>query len=271
MATERIDNFDDLLGLLERNPEYRARLRQLMLDEEFQQLPAQVQALIQTTQAHSTLLQTLALAVERQTQLLEEHSELLQQHSRTLELQNRTLDMHTQTLELHTRTLARHDRQLARLIGDEAERRIQQNAAAYFSGMLRRIRVTSKFDLADLIDDSVDAGQLTEGDHRSLMALDLALRGIDRERRQPARLAVEISAGICERDIMRAVDRAGLLEKLTGEPSRPVVAGYAISPRYRQLAEDKNVAVRVVDPPDPGEPELIDELDSHPEALEARP
>ncbi len=41
---------------------------------------------------------------------------------------------------------------------------------------------------------------------------------------------------IGERDIMRAMDPARLLEKLTGHPTRAVVSGYSISPYLSQLA-----------------------------------
>ena len=64
MATEQIDSFEDLLGLLEREPEYRVRLRQLIRDEEIRQLPAQVQLLIQTVQSRTALLQALATSLE---------------------------------------------------------------------------------------------------------------------------------------------------------------------------------------------------------------
>lgn len=227
MATEQIPTFDDLMALLERNPEYRERLRRQILDEEFRQLPTQMQLLMQTVQSHTVLLQALARSLEEQ----------------------------AGTLESHGRRLDHHRNQLSRLIGDEAERRFQQRAPAYFGGMIRRLRVTDRFALADLIDDAVDAGQITEGDQRSLLALDLAVEGRHRETRKPIRMAVEVSAGIGERDIMRAADRARLLEKLTGETTVAVVGGYFISSAYRQLAEDKGVEVIIVAPPDAGEPE----------------
>ena len=238
MATEEIITFDDLMALLERNPEYRERLRQQILDDEFQRLPAEVRSLTETVQSHTAMLEGMV---------------------RTLESHGRMLESLAQTLERHSRTLDRHEGHLSRLIGDEAEQRFRQNAAGIFGRMMRRIRVTDKFVLADLIDDAVDSGVLTEGDQRSLLALDLALRGIDRETRQPMRMAVEVSSSIGERDIMRAADRATLLGKLTGEITLPVVAGYAISASYRQLAEDKGVKVSIVAPPDAGEPEADDE------------
>ena len=283
MATEEIITFDDLMGLLERNPEHLARLRRQILDEEFQQLPAEVRSLVETVQSHTrtlethtAMLQSIVERLDNQNKVLESHSRLLETHTAMLQSmverldnQNKVLESHSQAvlshtrmLEGHTATLTRHERQLNRLLGDEAERRFQRNAAGYFGHLLRRIRLVDPSILADDIDDAIDAGFLTEGDRRSLMALDVVVRGLDRDTRQETRLAVEVSSGIGERDIMRAADRSGLLEKLTGHTAMPVVAGYSISSAYRQLAEDKGVTVVVVAPPDAGEPEETDEPDA---------
>lgn len=234
MATEQIATFDDLIGLLERNPEYRERLRQHILDEEFHRLPAEVRSLSETARSHTALLESIV----------------------------RTLESHTRLLEHHGGLLEHHQQQLSRLIGDESERRFRDNAAGIFGRMMRRIRVIDKFELADLLDDAVDSGVITEGDQRSLLALDLALRGVDPKTRQPARMAVEISSGIGERDIMRAADRARLLEKLTGYTTKAVVAGYSISSVYREMADDKGVEVTTIAPPDAGEPEPHADIDA---------
>ncbi len=244
MATEEIITFDDLMALLERNPEYRERLRQQILGEEIRRLPAEVRSLNETGQSHTVMLEGILSTLET--------------HGRMLESQSRMLEAHSRVLERHSRTLDRHEGHLSRLIGNEAEQRFRRNAAGYFGRMMRRIRVTDRFILADLIDDALDAGTLTEGDQRSLLALELALQGMNRETRQPMRMAVEVSSSIGERDIMRAADRATLLQKLTGQPTLAVVAGYAISASYRQLAEDKGVSVTIVAPPDAGEPEEDD-------------
>ncbi len=252
MATEEIITFDDLVALLERNPEYRERLRQQILDEEFQQLPAQVRTLLEAVQAQ-------AVTLESHTRMLEEHTRLLEGHTRLLQEHTRLLEEHTNSLQRIDRQLERHERHLNRLLGDEAERRFRDNAPGLFGHLLRRIRVIDKSALADQIDDAIDTGLLTEGDRRSLMALDVVVRGLDRNTREECRLAVEVSSGIGERDIMRAADRAALLAKLTGLPTRAVVAGYSISNAYRQMADDNGVSVTITDPPDAGEPEEIDE------------
>ena len=228
MATEQIDSFDDLLGLLEREPEYRAR-RQMVLDEEFQQLPAAVRA----------------------------------QSERFDALTEQVRQLTAKMLDVVIR-LDHHDVQLARLIGDEAERRVQRNAYAYFGNMLRRIRVISPSELADMIDDAIDAGSLDDGERAPLLALDVVVRGLDRRTRERAYLAVEVSAGIGERDIIRAVNRARLLERLTGHSTRPVVSGYSIAPAYHYMAAEQGVAVTMVAPPDPGESELPTDIKVEP-------
>ncbi len=229
MATEQIPTFDDLMALLERNPEYRERLRRQILDEEFRRLPTDVRA-------------------------QSERFDALTEQVRQLTVQMRDVVIR----------LDRHDVQLARLIGDEAERRVQRNAPAYFGHILRRTRVISSAELADMIDDAIEAGGLDEGDRAPLLALDLPVRGIDRRTRERAYLAVEVSAGIGERDIMRAADRARLLERLTGHPARAVVAGYSIAPAYHYMAAEQGVAVIMVPPPDPGEPELPTDIKADP-------
>ena len=127
MATEPIASFDDLLGLLQRNPEYRARLRQLILDEEFQQLPAQVRG---NTERLDALTEQMRLLTERVDALAEQ-----------MRLLTERVDALTIQMGSVLRRLDRHDRQLSRLIGDEAERRFRQNAGAYFGEILSRIRV----------------------------------------------------------------------------------------------------------------------------------
>jgi len=243
MATEEIITFDDLMGLLERNPEYRERLRQQILDDEFRRLPAQMIAL---TERVDTLAEQLEALTERVDALTEQVRQLA-----------------VQMRDVVTR-LDHHDVQLARLIGDEAERRVQRNAPGYFGHLLRRIRVIAPAELADTFDDAIDSGGLDEADRVQLMALDVPVRGLDRKTGERTYLAVEVSAGIGRHDIERAAARAGLLEKLTRHPAWAVVTGYSIAPAYRYMAAEQGVTVTMVPPPDPGEPELPTDIKAEP-------
>lgn len=136
-----------------------------------------------------------------------------------------------------------------RLDDAAAERRFRGRAASCFGHLLRRIRVVDNSALADRIDDAIESGTFAEADREPLLLLDVVAWGRDVQTREERYLAAEVSAGIGETDILRAADRAALLEKLTGVPVLPVVAGYSISPRFRSIAAGRQVQVVIVEEP----------------------
>lgn len=228
MATESVTSFEDLMELLERNPQYRSRLRQSILDEEFQRLPQQV----------TTLTERVDQLAERMDQIAEqmrEHSELFKE----ILLHLKNVDARFVPLE----------RRMGRLMGDEAEHRFRSHAPACFGSLLRRTRVVDRSALADEIDDAIDAGTFAEADRDPLMLLDVVVRGRDVATREERYLAAEVSVGIGEGDILRAIDRAALLERLTGTPAVPVVGGYSISSRFRSIADERHVQVVIAEEP----------------------
>ena len=140
-------------------------------------------------------------------------------------------------------------KRMDRLDDAAAERRCRDRAASCFGHLLRRIRVVDNSALADRIDDAIESGTFAEADREPLLLLDVVAWGRDVQTREERYLAVEVSAGIGETDILRAADRAALLEKLTGVPVLPVVAGYSISPRFRSIAAGRQVQVVIVEEP----------------------
>lgn len=239
METETITSFDDLIGLLERNPQYRSRLRQSILDEEFQKLPEQVRVLSEFGASQAERMDQL---IERMDQLTERMDQLSERMDQLTERMARfTEDMNQRMLSQEGRT--------DWLMGAEAERRFRERAAAYFGHLLRRLHVVDSSALADLIDDAIDAGNFAEADREPLMRLDVVARGRDRTTREPRYLAVEVSVGLGEGDVLRAADRAAMLSRLTGVPVTPVVAGYSIAPQFRSIADQRNVQVVVTESP----------------------
>ena len=277
MATEQIITFDDLMGLLERNPEYRERLRQQVLDEEFQRLPAQMIALTERvdtlaeqmsalTERVDTLAEQMSVLTERVDILTERVDTLAEQMSALTErvdILTERMDTLTERVEALTEQvrlltvqmrdvvtrLERHDAQLARLLGDEAERRFQRNAGAYFGELISNLRVIDNNALAIQVDSAIGEGRFRRADRRLLLALDVVARGRDWDTNEEKCLAVEVSVGIGQTDIERAKSRAGLLEQLLGVPAIPVVAGYSIAPQFQDLADGQGVQVTLIEEP----------------------
>jgi hypothetical protein len=126
------------------------------------------------------------------------------------------------------------------LTGKVFELQYAQRAPAYLSPLARRLRVLDPGRLADLLDDAVEAGQLTESERAAVLATDLVLTGVRRENQTDVYLLVEVSAGIGPYDVERAYERARFLEKL-GRPVVPVVAGERIDPETEARARAAGV------------------------------
>ncbi len=94
--------------------------------------------------------------------------------------------------------------------------------------------------LADLLDDAVQEGRLTEGDRDEVLQADLVLTGRRREDQADLYLLIEVSAGIGLQDVRSAADRADILGKL-GPPVVPVVAGHWIDPEAAAFAQARGV------------------------------
>ena len=242
MATESITSFDDLLGLLERNPQYRSRLRQSILDEEFQRLPQRVDALAEQTRTLGEITTSLAQRMDQFAERMDQFAEQMREQSDQI----KDIVLHLKNVDARFLPL---EKRMDRLMGDEAERRFRGRAPAYFGHLMRRMRVVDSSTLADKVDDAIDAGTFAEADRDPLLLLDVVVRGRDIETREERYLAAEVSVGIGEGDILRAVDRAALLQKLTGIPAVPVVGGYSISPRFRCIADERHVQVVIAEEP----------------------
>ena len=242
MTSESITSFDALLDVLERNPEYRARLRQSILDEEFQRLPQQVTALTERMDQLTERMDQLTERMDQLTERMDRIAEQMREHSALF----KDILLHLKSVDARFVPL---ERRMDRLMGDEAERRFRGRAPAYFGHLLRRVRVIDHSTLADEIDDAIDAGTFAAADRDPLLWLDVAVRGRDVATREERYLAAEISVGIGEGDILRAVDRAALLGRLTGLPVIPVVGGYSISPRFRAIADERHVQVVIAEEP----------------------
>ena len=276
MATERIETFEDLIGVLDRNPEYQRRLRQRFLDDEFMRLPAQTRGLTERVNAHTEQIRALTEQVRANTEQsarrssIRANTERIQaiteqvnanteqirantEQIRALTEQVKELVHHMKAvvarLDTHDTRLGRLERRTDYLMGSDAEWRFRRNAGAYFGDILRRIRVIDNNDLAIQVDDAIVAGVFERADRRFVLALDLALRGRDWDTNEEKCLAVEVSVGLGQSDVERAKSRAILLEKLLGVPAIPVVAGYSIAPEFQQLADGQGVQVVITEEP----------------------
>jgi hypothetical protein len=214
-----VEDFEDLLRLLEQHPDWRAQLRRQVLSDEVLQLPEIVGQLAGRVDQLGERVEQLAAAQRKTEELLD------------------ALTGQVATLADRIGTMA--DR-LGSIEGDLLEWRFERYAPAYFSRLARRLRVVDRSALADVLDDAVDAGTLSEPEREDALRADLVLSGRDREEGTDVYYVVEISAGVGVSDVQRASDRSQILAKL-GRPAVPVVAGAWVTDHARHAAADLHV------------------------------
>jgi len=128
---------------------------------------------------------------------------------------------------------------VARLKGTDLQRTYRERAAQYFQAVLRRIRVLDHQQLADLLDDAVDAGRVTLQEKEQVLQCDVAVVG--RRDGEQVYLLAEVSSVVDRQDVQRARDRASILERATGLPVLSAAAGNHATAGAREEAKASGV------------------------------
>jgi uncharacterized protein YoxC len=136
-----VEDFEDMLRILERNPEWQERMRRAILSRELLELPerllslvqqliesdarnsAQIAELTRTVQRHDEAIATLIQTVQRHSEILLRHDELIAELIQTVQRHDALIAELIQTVQRQgeqiaelTRTVQRHDALIAELI-----------------------------------------------------------------------------------------------------------------------------------------------------------
>jgi hypothetical protein len=208
----RVEDFHDLVRLLEERPEWRAELRRLVLTEDLLAMPEQMVGLRQETeqrfQALASQMATLTARVD------------------SLARQVEALTTQVEALTTQVSSLTGH---VGELRGESLERRYRARVYAYFAPLLRRPHVLTPDEAVSLLEEAIERSMLTREQAHELSLADIVVRGTSPADGSTLYLVVEVSLGIVAHDVTRAVERATLLER-TGVTARPVVAGQWLTP-----------------------------------------
>ena len=207
-----VEEFRDLLRILEERPEWRAELRRLVLTDERLTLPELVRALVEAqrrteeqvaalveAQRHTearvgTLEDRIAALVEAQRRTEERVSSIEDRLAALIEAQQRTEAQIAALVEAQhrierqigalTEAQLQANRWIVSLTNDMAEvkgivleLRYHQRAYAYFAPLIRRTRVLSEDEIDTLLEGAVAQGQLSEAEADEILLADLLLRG----------------------------------------------------------------------------------------------
>lgn len=236
----RVEDFVDLIRILDERPEWRAELRRLVLADELLRLPEQVQALTETVERLAEAqarteerLGRLEAAVER---LAEAQARTEERVGRLEEAQVRAEEQLAWLIEVVPPMMD----DLGALKGDALERRYRERPFTYFGRLIRRAHTLTSAELEGLIEGAVEQGLLSQDEAAEVAEADAVIRGRWREDGAEVYLVVEISWGVGPSDVERAVRRAELLAR-AGVTAWPVVAGRAVTAEAAALAQERKV------------------------------
>lgn len=208
-----VDDFEDLHRLLSERPEWRARLRPLILGDEYVQLPERMGR------------------VEEQLILIGERLDALGER----------LDQVVTALQLVIERLNRMDGRMGNIEGDLLELRYKGNLRNWIGKYLWPVEMVGVDDLP-LVSAALSDGRLSHADVDRLRELDLLVKG--NTRNDPASetlLAGEVSQTINVDDVERAADRAGALRR-----AGYATIGFAGGTRLGGGAEERATELEVV-------------------------
>lgn len=217
-----------IIRLLEIDPEIREAVRHAVLTTDLVDLP---QRLAETNR----LLERFERATERRFEEIDRRFEHVERRLEALEAVVRDFavaaDRRFQALETDTAALRRRS---DAIVGDLYERRIRDNGPAILNrlaGGLRRIAVISKTDLANDLDDAVDAGRIGDPERDEVLRADAVFRALVKASGQLVHLVIEASLSLANDDVNRAYRRAELLGKALDSRALPV-AVTILSPEH---------------------------------------
>jgi hypothetical protein len=211
-----IEEFHDLIRMLDERPEWRSELRRLVLTDELLALPAQTAELRVHTEQR---FQELAVAQRR-----------TEEQVAAVSAQLADLIQVVQTFSTD----------IGELKGRSLEGDYRTRVYAYFSRVVRRAHALSPDELTSLLEDAIDRGALSEDQAEDVSLADVIIQGRRRSDGAEVFLVVEVSWGVGPQDVERATRRAALLAH-TGSPALPVVAGKWVTPEAAQLARTQQV------------------------------
>jgi len=233
-----IEDFRDLVRILEEKPEWRAEMRRLILTDELLALPERVErGFLELTEAAKRHDEQIA---EMRAEMDRRFGETDRRFAELIAETERLRQEVDQKFAVVIVTLKVHGDQIGDLKGMSLERQYADHAPSYFRKIVRRLHKLSSEELAVIVDDAVDAGQITPREGDDLVAADIVVRGRRSAGQSDVYLVVEVSWGVGKDDVERAARRAAILAKL-GIPTLAAVAGEFVTADAAELARTEGV------------------------------
>ncbi len=227
-----LETVEDIIRALQEHPEWRERLLNALLTDQYQQLPSRTDRLEEA-------LARLAEESAKTDRRLQEWAQRNEERFRDV------LDgLHTlsETMRLLVQRIDRWETDMGSVKGITLELFYRDNATSILGRHFQRLKIVDKGEYLQQVQEHQ---QLSDSDWRQLVSTDLLVRGVHRQSGKEYLMAWEVSWVVDSSDVERAAQRAEILRRW--EPNTlPVVAGKGITAGAQEAAQVRGVLDTVV-------------------------
>ncbi len=245
-----INNIADLLKILQEQPEWAEAIRSALFSQEMLDLPARFARFVELTEENHRLINARLDRLDEQ--MAQMQGQINQMQGQIAQMQEQINQVQGQTSQLQGQTNQMQDKlnqvsgRLDLWVGREYEYKVNKNIYSIAGQQLglRRVQVLRSTVgypnqlLAELIEPAADRQLINFDEEVELHLADLIFTGHSRQDRSLKYMVAEISITLGDSDLERAVTRARILEKVTGQPVTPVaICAHADQARREQVEE----------------------------------
>jgi len=231
----KIETFEDLLKALKERPEWLEELRRIILTEELINLPQKFEKF---RKEEFQPLKEKVDKIEQDVAILKQDVAILKQD---VALLKQDVAILKQDVALLKQDVAILKQDVADLKGDNFERKVRERAPSYFGKLIRKCRLISSQELADILDDAMDNGIISESERDDALNADVVVTGFLKHDKKKVILVTEVSIKIDKTDVEKAFVRAEVIGKAMNFPAIPVVIGKEFTEGAKTRAEELKV------------------------------
>ena len=226
----KIETFHDIIKALKENPELLEEIRRIILTEELIELPKKFEQ----------FLQNEFRPLKKDVDILKEDVAVLKQDVAVLKQDVAVLKQDVAVLKQDVAVLKQD---VADLKGDNFVRVVRERAPSYFGRLIRKCKVVSIEEFAEVLEEAVDKKTIEEEEKNEALRVDVVVTGVLKtEEDQKVIIAGEVSVTADANDVERAYKRAKIIGKAFGVSSMAVVIGR----KYTEGAIDKSNQLGVI-------------------------
>ena len=234
-----VDTIEDIIRILREKPEVREAVRREILTDELLELPEKVariitiqEQILERLDGHGERLEGIETVQQQILEQLGEHGKRLDEHGKRLD----GIDVRLEGIDVRLdgidgrldgldSKVFRLEGKVSRLEGLAAMQVAEKRYALIALEMgLDEPRMLSLVEIAKMAMSDA-ASEYTESELNSFRDCDIIMSARSSDGGE-SYVAVQVSTTVDHDDIRRAIDHAKMVERFTGRPARPAVAGF---------------------------------------------